>query len=76
MAEPQITEIASCFATRLPSDGTDPDEAREAWRRALRHARSTGAADWLAGLVEREVPEDPEVRRQCEALRGRDGDRP
>ncbi len=73
MAEPQITEIATCFASRLPSDEVDPVEARDAWRRTLRHARSAGVLGWLTGLVEREVPDDPVVRGHCEALRGRRG---
>lgn len=69
MAEPQITDIASYFATRIPTEGVDPTEAKEAWRQTLRYARTTGAIDPLTALVERAEPEDPTLRAHCEALR-------
>jgi hypothetical protein len=69
MAEPQITEIASYFADHLPSDDVDPVEARDSWRRTLRHARRVGAIRWLTQLVAREAPEDRTLQAHCAALR-------
>lgn len=71
MAEPQITDIAGCFATHLPTDGVPVPEAREGWRRALRLAREQGDAGWLADVAERQAPADAVVKAHCEALRGR-----
>ena len=69
MAEPQITDIASYFAHRIPTEGVAPTEATEAWRHTLRYARRTGAIDPLTRLVERTDPEDPTLKEHCDALR-------
>lgn len=69
MAEPQITDIASYFATRMPTEGVAPDAAREAWRRTLRYARTTGAIEPLTALVERTDPTDPTLQEHCATLR-------
>jgi hypothetical protein len=69
MAEPQITDIASYFAARIPTEGVPPEEAREAWRHTLRYARTTGAITPLTALVERSDPEDPTLQAHCETLR-------
>lgn len=66
--EPQITDIATCFAARLPTEGVPTPDAVEAWRAALRYARQGGVID---PLVERiaEADPDPIVRNCCDALR-------
>ena len=69
MAEPQITEIAADFVTRLPDEGGDPAVAREGWRRALRLARELGDVGWVAKLVSHRAPDDATLRAHCEALR-------
>lgn len=69
MAEPQITDLASALATRLPDADTDPAVAREGWRRALRLARELGDVAWVTDLVARELPDDPALRARCDALR-------
>jgi hypothetical protein len=69
VAEPQITDIASYIATHLPQGDVPADEAREAWRDRLRHARRTGAATWLAELVAQQAPEDEDLRAHCDELR-------
>ena len=72
MAQPPITEIASYFASHLPTDPTDDvgtAEARDAWRQTLRHAQRVGAMPWLSELVSREAPEDPTLQAHCDALR-------
>jgi hypothetical protein len=69
VAEPQITDIASYISTHLPQGDVPPDQARDEWRARLRHARATGAADWLAELVAQQDPEDPELRARCDELR-------
>lgn len=69
MAEPQITEIATYFAARMPTEGVSEPEAREAWRTTLRYARQTGAIEPLTELVSRTEPEDPTLQRHCEDLR-------
>jgi hypothetical protein len=69
MAEPQITEIASYFATRLPDEGVDTEVTRNGWRHALRLARKQGNVDWLVDFVTREAPDDATVEAYCEALR-------
>ncbi len=69
MAEPQITDIASYFAARIPTEGVPADEAKEAWRQTLRYARTTGAIEPLTALVERAEPDDGVLRAHCDALR-------
>ncbi len=69
MAEPQITDIASYIATHLPQGDVPDTEARDAWRRQLRHAQSTGAAKWLAELVEQQAPGDEDLRTRLEPLK-------
>ncbi len=69
MAEPQITEIASYIASRLPEEGSDPQVARDGWRRAIRLARQRGDIGWLTDLVAKQAPEDATLQAHCEALR-------
>ena len=69
MPEPQITEIASYFATHLPDDGVEHRTARDGWRRAIRLARQRGEIAWLTELVARQAPEDPTLQAHCEDLR-------
>jgi hypothetical protein len=68
MAEPQITEIASYFATHLPSDGVESGIVRDGWRRAIRLARQRGEIRWLTDLVSRQDPQDGVLQAHCEAL--------
>ena len=65
--EPEITDIAACFANRLPSEGVSTPDAIQAWRAALRYARQAGAID---PLVERiiEADRDPAILDACQAL--------
>jgi acyl transferase domain-containing protein len=70
VAEPQITAIASYITTHLPQGEVPADEARDAWRRQLRHAREAGVGKWLAELVEQQAPEDEALRRHLEPLKG------
>ncbi|MCB9683591.1 MAG: hypothetical protein H6735_00960 [Alphaproteobacteria bacterium] len=69
VAQPQITEIATYFASRMPTEGVPEDQAREAWRSSLRYARQTGAIDPLTRLIETTEPEDTTLREHCEKLR-------
>lgn len=69
MAEPQITEIASYFAERIPTEGVPAAEAKEAWRQTLRYARKTGAIEPLTALIERAEPNDEKLGAHCDALR-------
>ena len=70
MAEPQITEIAAAFATRLPDQGADPAASKEGWRRALHLARELGDMGWVTRLVARRAPDDATLQAHCETLRG------
>lgn len=54
-AEPEITQIATVLANRLPTDGVDPKEAVDAWRGALRYARATGI---IGEITEKIAAED------------------
>lgn len=65
----EITDIASYLTTHLPQGDVADGEAREAWRRQLRHAKATGASRWLADLVEQQDPADPTLKAHCETLR-------
>ena len=69
MAEPQITHIATYFATHLPSDGVEHGIVRDGWRRAIRLARQVGEIGWLTDLVSRQAPTDDTLQAHCEALR-------
>lgn len=69
MPEPQITEIASYFATHLPSDGVAHGIARDGWRRAIRLARQRGEIGWLTDLVARQAPDDATLQAHCAVLR-------
>jgi hypothetical protein len=68
MAEPQITEIASYFAERIPTEGVDHEQAKQAWRATLRYARSSGAIDPLTALVARAEPDDARLAALCREL--------
>lgn len=68
MAEPQITEIASYFAARMPTEGVPHPAATEAWRHTLRFARRTGAIGPLVELISRAEPEDERLREHCRSL--------
>ncbi len=63
--EPEITEIAAFFAQNIRNEGASADEATEAWRHALRYARSTGAIEELADKVAQTNPADVELQRRC-----------
>jgi hypothetical protein len=69
MAEPQITEIASYFAERIPTEGVEHEEAKQAWRATLRYARATGAIDPLTELVKSADPEDARLAAHCRELK-------
>ena len=69
MAEPQITEIASYFAERIPTEGVAHEEAKQAWRATLRYARTTGAIEPLTELVARAEPDDARLRELCNDLK-------
>lgn len=69
MAEPQITEIASYFAERIPTEGVAHEEAKQAWRATLRYARKTGAIEPLTELVKSADPEDPRLAALCSDLK-------
>ncbi len=63
--EPEITEIAAYIANQIPTEGTTTDKSIDAWRSALRYARSAGNIEELALKVAREFPEDPHLQRIC-----------
>lgn len=69
MPEPQITDIASYFAARLPKGEVPEPEAREAWRHTLRYAREAGAIEPLTEAVRRSDPSDEVLGRHCDDLR-------
>ena len=66
--EPQITEIASYFATALPADGAPREESVQAWRKTLRYARKSGAIEPLAEMIRHDAGDDTQVERYCEEL--------
>jgi hypothetical protein len=68
-AEPPITMIASYLSARLPTEGVERKEAKEAWRATLRYARSSGAMEALADKIIEETHGDRLMRRICEVLR-------
>lgn len=69
MAEPQITAIASYFASQFPIEGVEPEDATQAWRHTLRYARTTGAVAQLTELIEASEPDDATLREHCASLR-------
>jgi hypothetical protein len=69
MAEPQITEIASYFASRMPTEGVEEPAAVDAWRATLRYARRTGAIEPLTELIGSAVPDDERLQQHCRELR-------
>jgi len=66
--EPQITAIASYFARRIPAEGVPHDDAVQAWRRTLRHARSNGQIDTLAEMIAEEAPDDRMLQATCKEV--------
>lgn len=66
--EPQITEIASFLATAVPNEGTEPENAKEAWRHSLRFARKHGAIDGIADMIRQDTGGGPEVERVVQEL--------
>lgn len=68
MAEPQITEIASYFAERLPTEGVAHEDAKQAWRATLRYARRSGAIGSLTELITRSEPDDARLAALCREL--------
>lgn len=67
--EPQITEIASYFATALPTEGAEPEEAVQAWRKTLRYARSAGAIEPLTEMIANDASNDARIAQYCKELR-------
>lgn len=67
--EPQITEIASYLATALPTEGSEPAQAVDAWRHALRYAREAGAIDTITDMIRSDAAGDPRAEAYCDALR-------
>lgn len=65
--EPQITEIASYFATTLPSEAP-VEESVQAWRHTLRYARSANAVEPLTEMIRRDAAGDATAARYCEEL--------
>lgn len=63
--EPQITAIASYFARRIPADGVEHQDATNAWRKTLRHARSNGQIEEIAEKIASEAPEDRMLQATC-----------
>ncbi len=69
MAEPQITEIASYFASRMPTEGVEEPAAVDAWRATLRYARRTGAIEPLTDLISNADPSDERLQEHCRELK-------
>lgn len=67
--EPPITMIASYLSARLPTAGVERPAAKEAWRRTLRYARSSGAMEALADQIVADTNGDRLMRRICEVLK-------
>lgn len=66
--EPQITAIASYFARRIPANGVQHEDAVQAWRHTLRHARSNGQIDELAEMLAEEAPDDRMLQATCKEV--------
>jgi hypothetical protein len=66
--EPQITEIASYLAAALPTEGAEPEEAKQAWRHSLRYARKSGAIDRIAGMLRNDPRTDEQIRQYADEL--------
>ena len=67
---PQITDIASVLATRLPNEGTPADETAQALRSGLYYARKAGIMDLAAERLAQDAPHDPVVAQLCKDLQG------
>jgi hypothetical protein len=67
--EPQITEIASYLAAALPTEGTEPEQAVQAWRHTLRYARQSGVIEPLTEMIREDADGDERIARYCEELR-------
>lgn len=71
MSEPQITEIASYFATNLPHEQPDTEQAVDAWRHTLRYARKSDAIEPLTDMIRKDGAGDARVEQYCDELRAR-----
>ncbi len=67
MSEPQITEIASYFATVLPSEA-DREQTVQAWRHTLRYARKSNTIEPLTAMIREDGAGDATIARYCEEL--------
>jgi len=68
-SEPPITMIASYLSARLPTEGVERADAKEAWRATLRHARASGTIEELGEKVVAETNGDRLMKRIFEVLR-------
>lgn len=65
--EPQITEIASYFASTLPTEAPQ-EESVQAWRHTLRYARRSNVIEPITEMIRRDAHGDPVAERYCDEL--------
>jgi len=63
---PQVTMIASYFASKLETPGVPEEHAADAWREALYLAREMDAIDTFAESIATMAPEDEKLQSLCE----------
>ena len=71
MAQDQlgITEIAGQLAARMPTNGVQEADAKQAIRSTLHYAKDVGIMGQLTERIEAEAEGDTQVNKLCETLR-------
>lgn len=66
---PQVTQIASYFASRVETPGVPAEHAAEAWREALYLARDMDAIGPFAEQIANMAPDDAHFQDLCEEIK-------
>jgi hypothetical protein len=66
--QPQVTMIASYFASKVETPGVPEEHAAEAWREALYMARDMDAIDTFAESIATMAPDDQKFQKLCEDI--------
>ena len=64
--QPQVTMIASYFASKVETPGVPTEHAAGAWREALYLAREMDVIDTFAESIATMAPEDEKFQALCE----------
>jgi len=66
--QPQVTMIASYFASKVETPGVPKEHAADAWREALYLAREMEAIDTFAESIATMAPDDEKFQALCEDI--------